>query len=112
MFVTKTITHKIETENLDNIKCDICGRNLIKGKENNEEISVANLRFSRSTVKLVKASGGFDDPFECESSDFCEKCYKKVLEFLKKMGGKVPSYYYSDDQAEEITKEILEELVS
>jgi protein-arginine kinase activator protein McsA len=108
MFVTKTITQKVETEKLENIKCDICGRNLVKGKDKEQEIAVASIRLSRATIESVKESG-FDNPSECESSDFCEKCYKKIIEFVKKkLGGKVPSYYYSEDQSiEETLKELF-----
>lgn len=107
MFITETITEKIETEKLKNIKCDICKRNLVKGKDEEEEIVVATIRLSQTTIKSVKESG-FDNPVECESSDFCEKCYKKIIEFIKKLGGKVPSYYYSEDQdIEETLKELF-----
>ncbi len=107
MFITETITEKIETEKLENIKCDICERNLVKGKDEEAELAVATIRFSRTTIESVKESG-FDNPNECESSDFCEKCYKKVIEFIKKLGGKVPSYYYSEDQGiEETLKELF-----
>ena len=108
MFVTKEKAEKIVVDELQNIKCDICGRNLLKGKDEDEEVSVATLRFSKSSAEMVREEG-FKTPYECESSDFCEKCYRKIVEFVKKLGGKVPSYYFSDD--EDVSK-ILGELFS
>jgi hypothetical protein len=106
MFITKTISQKLETEQLENIKCDICGRNLVKGKDDEENVAVATFRFSHTTIESVREKG-FEEPLKCESSDFCEKCYKKIMEFIKKLGGKVPSYYFSEEQGME---EVLNEL--
>lgn len=97
MLITKERSEKLIVESLDNIKCDICNKNILKGKNDEDQVTVASLRLTTSYVDTIKEEG-FNSPTKCETSDFCEGCYGKIVKFIKELGGKIPSYYFSGDE--------------
>lgn len=98
MFTLKEVVKKFIHEECESLRCDICKIDLLKDKKDNEEASVALLTFVRTTTKDVRNNGVIDadDVHERESSEFCEKCYIKIKEFLKTLGAKVPSSFFAD----------------
>lgn len=107
MFITKEKITKVKTDELEEIKCDLCNRNLLKSKDDNDEIAVATLKFSKQYKDTVKEEG-FQVPISCETSDFCEPCYKKIMKIIKNLGAKIPSFYFSgDEQLNQAIEELL-----
>jgi hypothetical protein len=108
MFTVKQIVEKFVREEYDSIRCDICKVNVLKDKEDDDEAVVATLTLLKTTTIDVKQNGviGADDVHERESCELCEKCYKRVIEFLKTFGAKIPSSFFSapKDEDDEISE--------
>lgn len=100
MFVTKEKQKKIIVQTLKAIKCDICGENILD-KKKHEETGFASLKFMRSTIQQIKEGTAAENYSECESSDFCETCYKKIVSLIEKLGAKIPSYYFKESEPNE-----------
>ena len=98
MFILKEVVEKIVLQQCDSLRCDICKIDLLKNKKEKDEASAALLTFIRTTAKDMRLNGVIDadDVHERESCEFCEKCYKKIIEFIKSLGAKVPSSFFAD----------------
>lgn len=89
----------IEIEEVKNIKCDCCKKNLFKKGV-----------FKAKGGSLTGFKAGFDENKlqieQNESSDLCEKCYNELINYLRtEKGAKVPSYYYNIDLLDEMDEE-------
>ena len=103
MFEKITKYEKVEYEVLKSIKCDVCQVNILKNKQDCDKICVATIIYSKCNIEDVR-SGSFENAFERESTDLCNKCYMKIVSILRKMGGKIPSYWSTleKDETEEV----------
>lgn len=96
MFTKTEKLVEVAVEEINDVKCDVCGINILADKNDDEEASLAVLMFVRSDVQAVKEHG-IQSSRERESSDLCEHCYKDVIKFLSQKGAKVPSYYDNEE---------------
>lgn len=87
---------EVVVEEIQEIKCDVCDKNILKGKKDEDEASFAVLMFVKSSAGAIRESG-IQDSTERESTDLCKACYDKIIDTMRTDGAKVPSYYDSDE---------------
>src|SRR5574339_888520 len=97
MLTVKEVVEKFVRQEFNSVRCDLCKVNLLKDKNDDDEICVSTLTCIKTTCVDLQQHGVLDadDVHERESCELCEKCYKRVIEFLKTFDAKVPSSFFS-----------------
>lgn len=97
MRISKTKKTSITVESVENIKCDVCSKKIIrKGVEEGHCSSLVYHKF------IPGEEGGF---IEKEISDFCPDCYFRIKDFIITIGGSVPSFYLNTDNSDVLNEE-------
>lgn len=104
MFTKSEKVVEVAVEEIEDIKCDVCGKEVLKDKKDEDEACMAVLMFIRSNVASIKENG-IQESKERESSDLCKKCYDDVILFMREKGAKVPSYYDSEENVVDLFEE-------
>jgi hypothetical protein len=91
-------------EETTSVKCDICHKELLG---TNQDVRMCTMVYS----EVSQESYDEDAPEVTaqETTDLCEKHYRMVLQYIRSVGGKAPSFYDScynpSDAEEEMEKE-------
>ncbi len=102
MVKTQKVIEEVVHEEVLSVTCDVCDHEI----EKDVTTEVGTLMMFRGHGDVV--NNRFENYAECETTDLCKHCYKKVLEFLKanaiSKDVKIPSFLSTseDEEVEEI----------
>ena len=99
---------EIPLEELEELSCDVCNKQMLRGIEDDDLIDIGKLTISTTEKRFVLADQVTEETeFKKENMDLCAICYDKIKAVVKKHCGATPSFYFdgtamSDEAIEEM----------
>lgn len=83
-------------EIVEDIICDVTGKSILADVEDDDYVYHCSL-----TLMKIKKSDviteDFQESIEFQSSEMCKEVYDKTIDYLKSLGGKVPSNFENNE---------------